>query len=116
MPEVAQAALTTQTMGSVREPLRQPESAAQLTVSEASEIRERKRLIEDATTRAVDAGKIVQLLRNEHMQYLQTLVKSKGLDLSDEFNIDSDAGVVWRTARAATPEAMAEPMGDTTEG
>jgi hypothetical protein len=87
-------------MGSAREQLTQPELAAELTVAETTEIKERKRLIEQEAERLLDQQKILQLLRMEQQRYLQSLITGKGLSLADDFNLDAEAGVVWRTARA----------------
>lgn len=87
-------------MGSAREQLRQPETAAELTVAETSEIKERRRLIEKVTEDVSDRQKVLQLLRVEQQRFLQTLITSKGLSLADDFNIDAENGVVWRTAKS----------------
>ena len=97
-------------MGIAREQLRQPEQAAELSVAEASEIKERKRLIEKVSGEVSDQQKVLQLLRVEQQRFLQALITSKGLSLDDDFNLDPDGGVVWRTARAV--EMAPQPIID----
>jgi hypothetical protein len=87
-------------MGTAREQIQQPELAAELTVAETTEIKERKRLIEKESENLLDQQKVLQLLRIEQQRYLQSLITGKGLSLADDFNLDAEAGVIWRTARA----------------
>ena len=118
MPKTAaaQEAPAPQAVGYAREPLRQPEAAAQVSVAEAAEIKERKRLIDAASVAASDAQKVLQLLRNENLQFLQSLVKAKSLAPEDEYNVDSDAGIIWRTARLVVPTVIEQVQGEPVEG
>lgn len=100
------AEVTQPETGSFSEPLDPPEQAGTISVAEAAEIRERKRLIEAAQDRlkamqeeASDLSKTIQLLRVENRAFLESLCRARGLSLQDGYNVESDTGVIWRTAR-----------------
>lgn len=94
----------------MKEPLKQPEVAADLTVAEASEIKERKRLIDKQIDEVNDANKVLALLRIENQRFLQTLIANKNLPSGDDYNLDSEGGVILRTARAVALDP--EPVDD----
>lgn len=94
-------------MGSARRPLAQPERVGSISVAEAGEIRERKRLREKyedelkaKQDELSDISKIVTLLRVENEQYLQRLLRERDLPLDDDYNVQSETGDIWRTAAA----------------
>ena len=98
-----------------REKVDPPETAATITVAEAGEIRERKRLMERLGEKVKakqdelnDLVKIAQLMRIEHQQYLTSICRSYGLDLNDDYNVESESGVIWRTSRPAKVAAIEE--------
>lgn len=100
--------------GSFRQTLDKPEAVASLSVAEASEIKERKRLIENEMLKFSDFQKIIALLRAEQTRYLQSLIQSKGLSLADDYNVDSDGGVIMLVARNIDPSTATDnaPMAD----
>jgi hypothetical protein len=85
-------------LGTVRKPLDKPQHAADLTVAQVTELKERRRLLERFENEANDAFKVVQLLRGEYQKTAMQLIESHGLDRNDDHNIDTDNGVIWRTA------------------
>lgn len=101
-------------MGSARQPLAQPEQVGSISVAEAAEIRERRRLrekqeldVKDFETRLLaeqteldDKRKVLTLLRVEHEQFLQRLLRDRGLPMDDDYNINSESGLIFRTARS----------------
>lgn len=96
--------------GGLREQLRQPEVVADLSHPEVTEIKERRRLIEKHAEYVTDQQKILRLLQSEQTSFLQRVVTSKGLSLNDEYNLDTDAGVIIRTAKAVVaPEPVELP-------
>jgi hypothetical protein len=104
--------------GTVRERVEPPEVVGDISVAEAQEIKERKRLIEAAVDkfkegqdRLNDEAKVITLLRSENRMFLEGLLRAHSLDASDDYNIDSDLGRIVRVARAInTP-----PVVETTE-
>lgn len=93
-------------VGTVRRPLEKPESVGTLTVPETQEIKERRRLIEEMAKAIVDKQKVLGLLRNEHTKFLQGLLSDRGLSLNDDYNVDSDSGLIYRTAKYVAPESV----------
>lgn len=91
--------------GRIMTPLDKPEIAGTLEFLEVTEIKERRRLIEKQQDTITDDQKILRLLQNEQQRFLQTLILSRGLSLSDDFNVDSDSGVILRTAIEAQHDA-----------
>lgn len=110
-------------MGTISQPIDPPEQAGTISVGEAAEIRERKRLIEAAQDRfkvtqddLADQAKIIQLLRVENRKYLESLCETRGLDLRDGYDVASESGIIWRTAKAVeATTAVAESVPVTPE-
>lgn len=107
--------------GIVRQPLKEPEQVGSISVAEAAEIRERRRLREkyEADMKVKqdeiqDIAKVLTILRLENESYLQKLLRERGLKMDDDYNVQSDTGVIWRTAVSVEPvseiETDAEPM------
>jgi hypothetical protein len=92
--------------GTIRQPLDKPEPVANLAYAEVSEIKERRRLIEKVATDIVDQQKVLGLLRNEQTKYLQGLLEQRGLPMQDDYNVDSEAGVIMRIARYVEPDSV----------
>lgn len=97
-------------MGTARQPLSDPEQAGTISVAEAAEIRERKRLREkyEADLKAKqdeanDIAKIITLLRMENEQFLTKLLRDRDLNLDDDYNVMSESGLIWRTAIGIQP-------------
>jgi len=97
----------TQPMGMVREPLNPPEEVGSISVAEAAEIRERRRLSESIQAQVKakqdelnDLMKIGTVIRTEHRSYLEGLCRARGLDTRDDYNIETESGVILRTARS----------------
>lgn len=97
-----------------RRPLPQPEQAGTIGVGEAAEIRERNRLIEQQQKavkakqdEANDAAKMLTLLRMESGSFLQSLCRERGLNLDDTYNVESESGIIWRTAIGVPESEMA---------
>lgn len=90
-----------------------PEQAGTISVAEAAEIRERTRLLEaqqklltEKQDEVNDIAKMATLLRMESMAYVKNLCQDRGLDLRDDYNVQSESGIIWRTASA--PPAILE--------
>lgn len=99
-------------LGTIRKPLERPEKAADLTHAQVTELKERRRLLESYETQANDIIKVVQLLRSEYQKTAQTLIEQSGLSRDDDYNIDTDGGVIWRTATYVPlePETISEEV------
>jgi hypothetical protein len=100
-------------VGQARKPLAEPEQVGTISVAEAGEIRERKRLREkyEADLKAKqdelsDVAKVVTLLRVENEQFLQRLLRDRSLPLEDDYNVQSETGLIWRTAEAIRPREV----------
>lgn len=98
-------------MGKVRKQLEKPALAANLTVAEVSELKERRRLLERFERESSDAYKVMVLLRAEYQKHAQQLVEKYGLDTSNDHNIDTEAGAIWLVATYVDiePEVVEEP-------
>lgn len=123
------AAAKTPDLGAARKPLAEPVQVGQISVAEAGEIRERKRLrdlyeeqLKAKQDELGDIAKVVTLLRIENEQYLQRLLRDRNLPMDDDYNVQSETGIIWRTAVAAKPaevevvdtKPVAEPVGGET--
>lgn len=97
-------------LGTVRKQLDRPEKAADLTVAQVTELKERKRLVEQYEKEASDLVKVVQLLRSEYQKIAIQLIKDHNLNEGDDHNLDTENGVIWRTATyvPVTPESLDE--------
>jgi hypothetical protein len=107
-------------MGTVREPIDPPEDCGDISVPQAAEIKARTELgtdidtkIEEAQERLKDVqkelnyyGRLRIVAQREREQFVSDIVKSKGLDLADEYRVDPDGGKVWRVARRAPVRSM----------
>ena len=78
----------------MRKPLDQPEQVGSISVAEASEIRERKRLREkyeaDFKSKQDELGdiaKVITLLRVENEQFLQKLLRDRNLTDANDYNV-----------------------------
>ena len=94
--------------------LKEPVEAGTLTVAEAEAIKERKRIAEsyEAQYKAkqeelTELAKTRQLLANEANAFLMNLVRDRGLDMADAYDVRSETGVIWRVTGPA-PEARAD--------
>ena len=102
-------------IGLFRKQLETPERVADLSVAEAEEIRERKRLIEAQQKAFEDNQKILALLRTEYIRYLEKLLEARQLDRSrSDYDVDSIRGAIWRTAVLVEPEPETEPAAEAT--
>ena len=97
--------------GALRRTLDQPEQVGSISVAEAAEIRERKRLREKYETdfqakqdELGDIAKVITLLRVENEQYLQKLLRERSLSAANDYNVQSESGIIWCTAVPASAE------------
>lgn len=88
--------------------LQEPVQVGTLTVQEAEAIKERKRIRElyeveykDAQEKLGELAKLIQLLANESSQFLLQIVKDRGFDIADAYDVRSDTGIIWRVTGPA---------------
>lgn len=112
----------------VKEPLKQPELAAELSAREANELRGRNEEVEYALKMENDTRETLQhqirirmLVNQERLNFQRGLVRDHGLDTADDYQVDAEGGVILRVSKMVAedmpviePALNSEAMGNGT--
>ena len=86
-------------MGTTLERLQQPIQVGDITAGEALEIRARNELIKQQEEDAQKALRLLNVVRNEKVSFIEGLLRRYDLDMDNQYSIDDSTGAISMVAR-----------------